>query len=218
MKKILIVLSLIVSLVSFSAEILNEPVNEPNNENSTPVIQNVSVSDVGNEEFIISVMGSLESDPDIMEKMNEIGEIVDSEVAKENPDWVKVERLYNELSVYTNKVSVNMMRTLKEGGLEKSEPNFEQEMNSEMVSDMFLDQDIPANPVDESEIMEAIKKGMTAKEIARMEEISGKISAEIELPNPNWEQVENDYNELSKYTNKVTVIIMQVEKKRNGVQ
>ena len=59
---------------------------------------------------------------------------------------------------------------------------------------------------------------MTTKEIARMEEISGKISTEIELPNPNWEQVEKDYNELSKYTNKVTVIIMQVEKKRNGVQ
>lgn len=218
MKKILIVLSLIVSLVSFSAEILNESVNEPNNENSTPVIQNVSVSDVGNEEFIISVMGSLESDPEIMNKINEIGEIVDSEVQKDSPDWKKVEELYNELSIYTNKVAVNMMRTLKEGGLEKSDPNFESDMNNEIVSDMFLDQDMPSNPVDENEIMEAIKKGMTAKEIARMEEISGKISAEIELPNPNWEQVENDYNELSKYTNKVTVIIMQVEKKRNGVQ
>ncbi|MGL5726070.1 hypothetical protein, partial [Cetobacterium sp.] len=82
----------------------------------------------------------------------------------------------------------------------------------------FLDQDMPSDPVDEAEIMEAIKKGMTAKEIARMEEISGKISTEIELQNPNWEQVEKDYNELSKYTNKVTVIIMQVEKKRNGAQ
>ncbi|MGL4945535.1 MAG: hypothetical protein ACRC4Z_04670, partial [Fusobacteriaceae bacterium] len=131
---------------------------------------------------------------------------------------VKVEELYNQLSLYTNKVAVNMMRTLKEGGLEKTEPNFEQEMNNEIVSDMFLDQDMPSDPVDEAEIMEAIKKGMTAKEIARMEEISGKISTEIELQNPNWEQVEKDYNELSKYTNKVTVIIMQVEKKRNGAQ
>ncbi|MGL5544368.1 MAG: hypothetical protein ACRDB6_04560 [Cetobacterium sp.] len=214
MKKILIILSLIVSIVSFSTEISNELIDE----NSYPVIENVSVTDVANEDFIISVMGSLESDPEIMEKINEIGEIVDSEVAKENPDWVKVEELYNQLSLYTNKVAVNMMRTLKEGGLEKTEPNFEQEMNNEIVSDMFLDQDMPSDPVDEAEIMEAIKKGMTAKEIARMEEISGKISTEIELQNPNWEQVEKDYNELSKYTNKVTVIIMQVEKKRNGAQ
>ncbi len=214
MKKILIILISICSIVSFSAEIVNEVVND----NSVPIIENVSISDVANEEFIISVMGSLESDPEIMNKINEIGEIVDSEVQKDSPDWKKVEELYNELSIYTNKVAVNMMRTLKEGGLEKSDPNFESDMNNEIVSDMFLDQDMPSNPVDENEIMEAIKKGMTAKEIARMEEISGKISAEIELPNPNWEQVENDYNELSKYTNKVTVIIMQVEKKRNGVQ
>ncbi|MGL4653152.1 hypothetical protein [Cetobacterium sp.] len=214
MKKILIILSLIVSIVSFSTEISNELIDE----NNYPVIENVSITDVANEDFIISVMGSLESDPEIMEKINEIGEIVDSEVAKENPDWVKVEELYNQLSLYTNKVAVNMMRTLKEGGLEKTEPNFEQEMNNEIVSDMFLDQDMPSDPVDEAEIMEAIKKGMTAKEIARMEEISGKISTEIELQNPNWEQVEKDYNELSKYTNKVTVIIMQVEKKRNGAQ
>lgn len=213
MKKILIILSLVVSIVSFSTEISNGLVDE----NDYPVIENLSI-DVANEDFIISVMGSLESDPEIMGKINEIGEIVDSEVAKENPDWVKVEELYNQLSLYTNKVAVNMMRTLKEGGLEKTEPNFEQEMNNEIVSDMFLDQDMPSDPVDEAEIMEAIKKGMTAKEIARMEEISGKISTEIELQNPNWEQVEKDYNELSKYTNKVTVIIMQVEKKRNGAQ
>ncbi|WP_047382330.1 MULTISPECIES: hypothetical protein [unclassified Cetobacterium] len=214
MKKILIILISICSIVSFSAEIVNEVVND----NSVPIIENVSISDVANEEFIISVMGSLESDPEIMNKINEIGEIVDSEVQKDSPDWKKVEELYNELSIYTNKVAVNMMRTLKEGGLEKSDPNFESDMNNEIVSDMFLDQDMPSNPVDENEIMEAIKKGMTTKEIARMEEISGKISTEIELPNPNWEQVEKDYNELSKYTNKVTVIIMQVEKKRNGVQ
>ena len=150
MKKILIILISICSIVSFSAEIVNEVVND----NSVPIIENVSISDVANEEFIISVMGSLESDPEIMNKINEIGEIVDSEVQKDSPDWKKVEELYNELSIYTNKVAVNMMRTLKEGGLEKSDPNFESDMNNEIVSDMFLDQDMPSNPVDENEIME----------------------------------------------------------------
>ncbi|MGL5961508.1 MAG: hypothetical protein ACRCZ0_06090, partial [Cetobacterium sp.] len=155
----------------------------------------------------------------IMEKMSVIGEAVDNEVLKSSPDWVKVEQLYNELSVYTNKVSVNMMKTLKEVGLDKTEPNFEAEMNNEIMSDMVLDQGMEENAVNEKEIMDAIKKGMTVKEIERMEELSGRISLEIEKENPKWDEVENDYNELSKYTNKVTVIIMQVENKnKNGAQ
>ncbi|MGL5051172.1 MAG: hypothetical protein ACRC6E_11200, partial [Fusobacteriaceae bacterium] len=185
-----------------------------------PVIENISISDISNEDFIISVIGSLEADPEIMAKMDVLGEEVDSEVQKENPNWKKVEQLYNELSVYTNKVSVNMMRTLKEVGLDKTEPNFEEEMNNEIMSDMVLDQGISmdSNPADEKQIMDAIKKDMTNREIARMEELSERISIEIEKSSPNWEQVENDYNELSKYTNKVTVIIMQVEKNKSRVQ
>ncbi|MGL5052611.1 MAG: hypothetical protein ACRC5W_03340, partial [Cetobacterium sp.] len=185
-----------------------------------PVIENISISDISNEDFIISVIGSLEADPEIMAKMDVLGEEVDSEVQKENPNWKKVEQLYNELSVYTNKVSVNMMRTLKEVGLDKTEPNFEEEMNNEIMSDMVLDQGISmsSDPADEKEIMDAIKKGMTSREIARMEELSERISIEIEKSSPSWEQVENDYNELSKYTNKVTIIIMQVEKNKSRVQ
>ena len=86
---------------------------------------------MANEQFIQNVMGNLGEDLENMEKMNEIGELVDAEVQKEKPDWTKVEDLYNELSMYTNKMAVNMMRTLKEGGLDKSEPNFEEEINNE---------------------------------------------------------------------------------------
>ncbi|MGL4424827.1 MAG: hypothetical protein ACRCZR_07385 [Cetobacterium sp.] len=216
MKKILVLLAFVLSLTSFS----NEEVEiTPIPANIAPVIENISISDVGNEDFIISVLGSLEADPEIMEKMSVIGEAVDNEVLKSSPDWVKVEQLYNELSVYTNKVSVNMMKTLKEVGLDKTEPNFEAEMNNEIMSDMVLDQGMEENAVNEKEIMDAIKKGMTVKEIERMEELSGRISLEIEKENPKWDEVENDYNELSKYTNKVTVIIMQVENKnKNGAQ
>ncbi|MGL5960480.1 MAG: hypothetical protein ACRCZ0_00810, partial [Cetobacterium sp.] len=106
MKKILVLLAFVLSLTSFS----NEEVEiTPIPANIAPVIENISISDVGNEDFIISVLGSLEADPEIMEKMSVIGEAVDNEVLKSSPDWVKVEQLYNELSVYTNKVSVNMM-------------------------------------------------------------------------------------------------------------
>ncbi|MGL5088839.1 MAG: hypothetical protein ACRC0Y_11905 [Fusobacteriaceae bacterium] len=233
MKKILILLVFILSVVSFSEEISDEVQNLTQNESLVegvvvpaipvtiaPVIENISISDISNEDFIISVIGSLEADPEIMAKMDVLGEEVDSEVQKENPNWKKVEQLYNELSVYTNKVSVNMMRTLKEVGLDKTEPNFEEEMNNEIMSDMVLDQGISmdSNPADEKQIMDAIKKDMTNREIARMEELSERISIEIEKSSPNWEQVENDYNELSKYTNKVTVIIMQVEKNKSRVQ
>ena len=150
--------------------------------------------------------------------MNEIGELVDAEVQKEKPDWTKVEDLYNELSMYTNKMAVNMMRTLKEGGLDKSEPNFEEEINNELMSDMVLDDDVSSNSMDEKEVMKAIKKGMSDRELERMEYLSSKIAKEIERPKPDWDQVEKDYNELSKYTNKVTVIIMKVEKDKNGAQ
>ncbi|MGL4999881.1 hypothetical protein [Cetobacterium sp.] len=233
MKKILILLVFILSIVSFSEEISDEVQNLTQNESLVegvvvpaipvtiaPVIENISISDISNEDFIISVIGSLEADPEIMAKMDVLGEEVDSEVQKENPNWKKVEQLYNELSVYTNKVSVNMMRTLKEVGLDKTEPNFEEEMNNEIMSDMVLDQGISmsSDPADEKEIMDAIKKGMTSREIARMEELSERISIEIEKSSPSWEQVENDYNELSKYTNKVTIIIMQVEKNKSRVQ
>lgn len=212
MKIIMIMLSIILSTVSFSIE------NTTNLDAKSPTVDNISVSNMANEEFIQNVMGSIEEDSEEMNKMNEIGDLVDAEVQKTNPDWVKVERLYNELSIYTNKLAVNMMKTLKEGGFDKTEPNFEAEMNNEIMSDMVLDDDIGANSVDETEIMNAIKKGMTDRELERMEYLSSKIASEIERANPDWQQVEKDYNELSKYTNKVTVIIMKVEKTKNGVK
>ncbi len=212
MKIILIVLSMMLSITSFSAE-------ETNNLNTNaPTIENVSVSNMANEQFIQNVMGNLGEDSENMEKMNEIGELVDAEVQKEKPDWTKVEDLYNELSMYTNRMAVNMMRTLKEGGLDKSEPNFEEEINNELMSDMVLDDDVSSNSMDEKEVMKAIKKGMSDRELERMEYLSSKIAKEIERPKPDWDQVEKDYNELSKYTNKVTVIIMKVEKDKNGAQ
>ncbi len=209
MKIVIITLSLILSIASFSTE------NIDTKNDQVPTVENISVSNIANEEFIQNVMGSIEEDSEETNKMNEIGDLVDAEVQKPNPDWVKVEQLYNELSMYTNKLAVNMMKTLKEGGLEKSEPNFEEEMNNELMSDMVLDEDVPSNSADEKEIMTAIKKGMTDRELERMEYLSSKIANEIERPNPDWKQVEKDYNELSKYTNKVTVIIMKAGKNRD---
>lgn len=209
MKIVIITLSLILSIASFSTE------NIDTKNDQVPTVENISVSNIANEEFIQNVMGSIEEDSEETNKMNEIGDLVDAEVQKPNPDWVKVEQLYNELSMYTNKLAVNMMKTLKEGGLEKSEPNFEEEMNNELMSDMVLDEDVPSNSADEKEIMTAIKKGMTDRELERMEYLSSKIASEIERPNPDWKQVEKDYNELSKYTNKVTVIIMKAGKNRD---
>ncbi|WP_418965406.1 hypothetical protein [Cetobacterium sp.] len=209
MKIVIITLSLILSIASFSTE------NIDTKNDQVPTVENISVSNIANEEFIQNVMGSIEEDSEETNKMNEIGDLVDAEVQKPNPDWVKVEQLYNELSIYTNKLAVNMMKTLKEGGLEKSEPNFEEEMNNELMSDMVLDEDVPSNSADEKEIMTAIKKGMTDRELERMEYLSSKIASEIERPNPDWKQVEKDYNELSKYTNKVTVIIMKAGKNRD---
>lgn len=209
MKIVIITLSLILSIASFSTE------NIDTKNDQVPTVENISVSNIANEEFIQNVMGSIEEDSEETNKMNEIGDLVDAEVQKPNPDWVKVEQLYNELSMYTNKLAVNMMKTLKEGGLEKSEPNFEEEMNNELMSDMVLDEDVPSNSADEKEIMTAIKKGMTGRELERMEYLSSKIANEIERPNPDWKQVEKDYNELSKYTNKVTVIIMKAGKNRD---
>lgn len=211
MKIILIILSMMLSVTSFSVE-------ETNNLNTNaPTVENVSVPNMANEQFI-QVIGNMGEDSEDMEKLNEIGERVDAEVQKENPDWIKVEELYNELSIYTNKLAVNMMRALKEGGLDKNKPNFEEEINSELMSDMVLDEDVSSSTMNEKEIMEAIKKGMSDRELERMEYLSSKIATETERPKPDWDQVEKDYNELSKYTNRVTVIIMKVEKNRNGAQ
>lgn len=211
MKIILIILSMMLSVTSFSVE-------ETNNLNmNASTVENVSVPNMANEQFI-QVIGNMGEDSEDMEKLNEIGERVDAEVQKENPDWIKVEELYNELSIYTNKLAVNMMRALKEGGLDKNEPNFEEEINSELMSDMVLDEDVSSSTMNEKEIMEAIKKGMSDRELERMEYLSSKIATETERPKPDWDQVEKDYNELSKYTNRVTVIIMKVEKNRNGAQ
>lgn len=211
MKIILIILSMMLSVTSFSVE-------ETNNLNmNAPTVENVSVPNMANEQFI-QVIENMGEDSENMEKLNEIGERVDAEVQKENPDWIKVEELYNELSIYTNKLAVNMMRALKEGGLDKNEPNFEEEINSELMSDMVLDEDVSSSTMNEKEIMEAIKKGMSDRELERMEYLSSKIATETERPKPDWDQVEKDYNELSKYTNRVTVIIMKVEKNRNGAQ
>lgn len=212
MKIIFIMLSIILSITSFSTE-------DKNSSNvNTITVENISVTNMVNEEFIQNVMGSLSDESENMDKMNEIGEQVDAEVQKEKPDWTKVEFLYNELSMYTNKLAVNMMRTLKEGGFDKSEPNFEEEINNELMSDMVLDDDVSSNFMEEQEIMKAIKKEMPDRELERMEYLSTKIAKEIERANPDWDQVEKDYNELSKYTNKVTVIIMKVEKNKNGAQ
>lgn len=215
MKIIIIILSIILSATSFSTE--NENTTK-SIETKAPTVDNITISNIANEELIQNVMGSIDEDSEEMNKMNEIGDLVDAEVQKPNPDWVKVEQLYNELSMYTNKLAVNMMKTLKEGGLDKTEPNFEEEINNELMSDMSLDEDISSNSLDEKEIMEAIKKEIPDRELERMEYLSSKIAKEIERPNPDWNQVEKDYNELSKYTNKVTVIIMRVEKNKNGAK
>jgi hypothetical protein len=209
MKKIFIILSFILSVTSFSTEVASET------ETKTPTIENISVTNLSNEQFIQNVMGNIDADSEITTKMDEIGELVDAEVQKPKPDWNKVEQLYNELSIYTNKLAVSMMRTLKEEGVEKTEPNIEEEINSELMSDMNLDQDIPTNSLEEKEIMDAIRKEMPDRDLERMEYLSSKIATEIERPKPDWNQVEKDYNELSRYTNKVTVIIMKVEKNRN---
>ncbi|WP_432205027.1 hypothetical protein ACQ9ZF_03430 [Cetobacterium somerae] len=209
MKKIFIILSFILSVTSFSTEVASET------ETKTPTIENISVTNLSNEQFIQNVMGNIDADSEITTKMDEIGELVDAEVQKPKPDWNKVEQLYNELSIYTNKLAVSMMRTLKEEGVEKTEPNIEEEINSELMSDMNLDQDIPTNSLEEKEIMDAIRKEMPDRDLERMEYLSSKIATEIERPKPDWDQVEKDYNELSRYTNKVTVIIMKVEKNRN---
>ncbi|MDX8335252.1 hypothetical protein [Candidatus Cetobacterium colombiensis] len=209
MKKIFIILSFILSVTSFSTEVASET------ETKTPTIENISVTNLSNEQFIQNVMGNIDTDSEITTKMDEIGELVDAEVQKPKPDWNKVEQLYNELSIYTNKLAVSMMRTLKEEGVEKTEPNIEEEINSELMSDMNLDQDIPTNSLEEKEIMDAIRKEMPDRDLERMEYLSSKIATEIERPKPDWDQVEKDYNELSRYTNKVTVIIMKVEKNRN---
>ncbi|MGL5050366.1 MAG: hypothetical protein ACRC6E_06975, partial [Fusobacteriaceae bacterium] len=86
MKKILILLVFILSVVSFSEEISDEVQNLTQNESLVegvvvpaipvtiaPVIENISISDISNEDFIISVIGSLEADPEIMAKMDVLG-------------------------------------------------------------------------------------------------------------------------------------------------
>lgn len=202
MKKILFILCLLLSVVTFS-------------------IESITSNQMPNEEFIQNIIDKIDADPEIMEKMDKIGEEVDREVEKENPDWTKVEMLYNELSIYTNGVAVDIMKTLKEKDYAKENPDFEEEINNEVISDMIPDGGYLEGSLDEKKIMDAINSEMTLKELDRMDELSTKISIEIEKENPNWDEVEKDYNELSKYTNRITVIIMKIEKEniiKNGVE
>ena len=146
--------------------------------------------------------------------MNEIGEQVDTEIQKEKPNWEKVETLYNELSTYTNKLALETIKTLKENGMDKNEADFENDIANDLISDTGLEEVLPKS-ADEKEVVEAIKKGMTDSDLERMEYLSSKITKEIDKTKPNWTEVEKDYNELSRYTNKVTVILMKEGKEKN---
>lgn len=139
---------------------------------------------------------------------------MDTEIQKEKPNWEKVETLYNELSTYTNKLALETIKTLKENGMDKSEADFENDIANDLVSDTGLEEVLPKS-VDEKEVVEAIKKGMTDSDLERMEYLSSKITKEIDKTKPNWTEVEKDYNELSRYTNKVAVILMKIGKERN---
>lgn len=139
---------------------------------------------------------------------------MDTEIQKEKPNWEKVETLYNELSTYTNKLALETIKTLKENGMDKSEADFENDIANDLVSDTGLEEVLPKS-VDEKEVVEAIKKGMTDSDLERMEYLSSKITKEIDKTKPNWTEVEKDYNELSIYTNKVAVILMKIGKERN---
>ncbi|MEG0070101.1 MAG: hypothetical protein RR693_10000, partial [Cetobacterium sp.] len=93
----------------------------------------------------------------------------------------------------------------------------EEEINEEVMADMLPDDELSSNPIEEKEVLDKINKEMTKKELDRMDELSSNIATEIDKSNPNWDQVEKDYNELSKYTNKITVIIIRLEKSKNNL-
>ncbi|MEG1339010.1 hypothetical protein [Cetobacterium sp.] len=207
MKKLIILFLLVISITSFTIQDNKLP-------ETLPTISNISQTPIPPEELLQNMMTNIDGDPKVVEKMDALGEEVDNEIQKENPDWVKVEKLYNELSIYTNKIAVDMMRSMKEKGVEKENPEYEEEINEEVMADMLPDDEISTNPIEEKEVLDAINKEMTKKELDRMDELSSNIATEIDKQNPNWDQVEKDYNELSKYTNKVTVIIIRLEKNK----
>ena len=207
MKKLIIIFSMVLSISSFTIQegkVLETP----------PVTANTSSDTIPPEDFLQNMLSNIDAEPEIMSKMDTLGEEVDNEIQKANPDWKKVERLYNELSVYTNKIAVDMMKNMKGKGVEKQNSEFEEEINEEVIADMLPDGEISSNPVEEKEVLAEIDKEMSPKELARMDELSSNIALEINKENPDWIQVERDYNELSKYTNKITVIIIRLEKNK----
>lgn len=207
MKKLIIIFSMVLSISSFTIQegkVLETP----------PVTANTSSDTIPPEDFLQNMLSNIDAEPEIMSKMDTLGEEVDNEIQKANPDWKKVERLYNELSVYTNKIAVDMMKNMKGKGVEKQNSEFEEEINEEVIADMLPDGEISSNPVKEKEVLAEIDKEMSPKELARMDELSSNIALEINKENPDWIQVERDYNELSKYTNKITVIIIRLEKNK----
>lgn len=208
MKIILIILSIMLSVISFSTEKADD------SSKNIPTIDKTVASKIVNKELIQNIMGNIGKDSENIDKMNEIGEQVDTEIQKEKPNWEKVETLYNELSTYTNKLALETIKTLKENGMDKNEADFENDIANDLVSDTGLEEVLPKS-VDEKEVVEAIKKGMTDSDLERMEYLSSKITKEIDKTKPNWTEVEKDYNELSRYTNKVTVILMKEGKEKN---
>lgn len=98
--------------------------------------------------------------------------------------------------------------------MDKNEADFENDIANDLISDTGLEEVLPKS-ADEKEVVEAIKKGMTDSDLERMEYLSSKITKEIDKTKPNWTEVEKDYNELSRYTNKVTVILMKEGKEKN---
>ncbi|MEG0236109.1 hypothetical protein [Cetobacterium sp.] len=210
MKKLIILFLLVLSITSFTIQDNKLP-------EILPTISNISQTQIPPEELLQNMMTNIDGDPKVVEKMDALGEEVDNEIQKENPDWIKVEKLYNELSVYTNKIAVDTMRSMKEKGIEKENPEYEEEINEEVMADMLPDDELSSNPIEEKEVLDKINKEMTKKELDRMDELSSNIATEIDKSNPNWDQVEKDYNELSKYTNKITVIIIRLEKSKNNL-
>lgn len=208
MKIILIILSIMLSVISFSTEKADD------SSKNIPTIDKTVASKIANKELIQNIMGNIGKDSENIDKMNEIGEQVDTEIQKEKPNWEKVETLYNELSTYTNKLALETIKTLKENGMDKNEADFENDIANDLVSDTGLEEVLPKS-IDEKEVVEAIKKGMTDSDLERMEYLSSKITKEIDKTKPNWTEVEKDYNELSRYTNKVTVILMKEGKEKN---
>ncbi|MEG0517193.1 MAG: hypothetical protein RR523_16250, partial [Cetobacterium sp.] len=126
MKKLIILFLLVISITSFTIQDNKLP-------ETLPTISNISQTPIPPEELLQNMMTNIDGDPKVVEKMDALGEEVDNEIQKENPDWVKVEKLYNELSIYTNKIAVDMMRSMKEKGVEKENPEYEEEINEEVM-------------------------------------------------------------------------------------